>query len=433
MIKPLLLLIVAALSASAGEFRVTTPSRILGPNGAEVTTAGGSISLTPASGSPVNVVGSSSPVYLPSSLSFSNVSGAPITSGSGQAALSAFNNQLYLSLNAANPVVLGSVDGTAINPSSTGATGPGPGTFTNVFTGFGASNIGDNGVELYSAATVAWSGSGPSTAGKDLIILRAAPNTLALRDGTGLVPQKFIATNLWSDSLNKEEGVFDWQATSNVLTIGTTKAGTGSSRAVQFVVGGANNLLLNTSGDVVASGSVSATNLSVTGGVNLINGGTAPTAGIYQTGGYLVIRGGVTATAINNAANTTTNFIVLDNGDSIHAGRILFTTDNTSDIGAIGANRPKNINASGNVTASQFIGAGAAISGNFSGTGTATTTFTVTIGTTMTLPYKVAHPCGLNVLSSAICYVTNKTTTTFDVVYLTGLTGAVAFDWEVFP
>jgi hypothetical protein len=34
-------------------------------------------------------------------------------------------------------------------------------------------------------------------------------------------------------------------------------------------------------------------------------------------------------------------------------------------------------------------------------------------------------------LTAALFYVTNKTVTTFDVVYLSGLTGAVTFDWTV--
>lgn len=67
--------------------------------------------------------------------------------------------------------------------------------------------------------------------------------------------------------------------------------------------------------------------------------------------------------------------------------------------------------------------------GSYTGTGTVTTTFTVTIGATMSgTSYKVVTE-GLNALSSAVHYVTNKTTTTFDVVYLTGLTGSVKFDW----
>lgn len=72
------------------------------------------------------------------------------------------------------------------------------------------------------------------------------------------------------------------------------------------------------------------------------------------------------------------------------------------------------------------------IAGTKTATGVATTTFTVTIGVTMAnTTYKVVTE-GSNALSAAVHYVNNKTTTTFDVVYLAGLTGAVAFDWAVF-
>jgi hypothetical protein len=71
--------------------------------------------------------------------------------------------------------------------------------------------------------------------------------------------------------------------------------------------------------------------------------------------------------------------------------------------------------------------------GSFTATGTATTTFTVTIGTTQANnTYKVvASPS--NALSAVMFYINNKTTTTFDVVFVTGLTGAVAFDWILKP
>ena len=71
--------------------------------------------------------------------------------------------------------------------------------------------------------------------------------------------------------------------------------------------------------------------------------------------------------------------------------------------------------------------------GSFSGTGTATTTFTVTTGfTTANTTYKV-NVTPTSSLSAALFYVTNKTTTTFDVMYLAGLTGTVTFDWSVIP
>lgn len=74
----------------------------------------------------------------------------------------------------------------------------------------------------------------------------------------------------------------------------------------------------------------------------------------------------------------------------------------------------------------------APISGSFSGVGTATTVFTVTIGTTQANNTYKVQVTPTSVLSAALFYVTNKTTTTFDVTYMAGLTGTVTFDWGVF-
>lgn len=71
--------------------------------------------------------------------------------------------------------------------------------------------------------------------------------------------------------------------------------------------------------------------------------------------------------------------------------------------------------------------------GSFSATGVATTTFTVTIGATMANTSYFATITPTNALSAAVWYINNKTTTTFDVHYLAGLTGAVAFDFSTNP
>lgn len=71
-------------------------------------------------------------------------------------------------------------------------------------------------------------------------------------------------------------------------------------------------------------------------------------------------------------------------------------------------------------------------SGSFSGVGTATTTFTVTFGGTQADANYQVNVTPTAALSAALFYVTNKTTTTFDVVYLAGLTGTVTFDWSLF-
>jgi len=69
--------------------------------------------------------------------------------------------------------------------------------------------------------------------------------------------------------------------------------------------------------------------------------------------------------------------------------------------------------------------------GSFSQVGAATTTFTVTIGVTEPDANYRVNVTPTAALSAALFYVTNKTTTTFDVVYLAGLTGPVTFDWAV--
>jgi hypothetical protein len=69
------------------------------------------------------------------------------------------------------------------------------------------------------------------------------------------------------------------------------------------------------------------------------------------------------------------------------------------------------------------------LNGSYSATGTATTSFTVTFGGTQpNSTYKVIVT-PTNALTAAMFYVTSKTTTTFTVTFLSGLTGTVAFDW----
>jgi hypothetical protein len=72
------------------------------------------------------------------------------------------------------------------------------------------------------------------------------------------------------------------------------------------------------------------------------------------------------------------------------------------------------------------------VSGAFSQVGTATTVFTVTIGATQANTNYEVNVTPTSILSAAYFYVNNKTTTTFDVVYLAGLTGTVTFDWALF-
>lgn len=60
------------------------------------------------------------------------------------------------------------------------------------------------------------------------------------------------------------------------------------------------------------------------------------------------------------------------------------------------------------------------------------TTITVTIGTTMANNTYQVNVTPTSAISAALYYVSNKTTTTFDVVYLAGITGTVTFDYSIF-
>ncbi len=69
------------------------------------------------------------------------------------------------------------------------------------------------------------------------------------------------------------------------------------------------------------------------------------------------------------------------------------------------------------------------ISSGFSQVAAAVTTFTVPIGQTLSSTNYRVNVTSTSVLAAASWYVNNKTTTTFDVVFLTALTGTVTFDW----
>jgi len=72
------------------------------------------------------------------------------------------------------------------------------------------------------------------------------------------------------------------------------------------------------------------------------------------------------------------------------------------------------------------------IGGSVSASVTAVTTFVVSPATQANANYQVIITPS-NMLSAVNYYVTNKTTTSFDVVFVSALTGTVAFDWILKP
>lgn len=114
-------------------------------------------------------------------------------------------------------------------------------------------------------------------------------------------------------------------------------------------------------------------------------------------------------------------------------GRITGNTSvGNSDINsALGYTPYNSANPTGYITSVSLIGY-LPIAGSFLQAGTATTTFTVNIGTTMSnITYKV-NISATSMLAAASNFITNKTTISFDVTYLTAITGSVSFDYSIF-
>lgn len=73
-----------------------------------------------------------------------------------------------------------------------------------------------------------------------------------------------------------------------------------------------------------------------------------------------------------------------------------------------------------------------AITGSHSQTGSATSTFTVTLPITMPNTNYTPIISATSMLAAGMHFIQNQTTTTFDVVYTTAITGAITFKYAVF-
>jgi hypothetical protein len=259
---------------------------------------------------------------------------------------------------------------------------------------------------LGTADSVAFTDLTLGTSGK----ISGGANLLEQRNSTNA--QAFRVYNTFPGS-NNEWGGFDWQTTANTLRIGTDKAASGLARAIDIVLGGTARWQISTAGHILGSadnaydigastanrlragyfGTLVAAGLAAPGvaaglssltsmGSNwaLIGGNSVTDATNKQTriGGlhYLASEEPVTAvyafstlsatsiligggTGLGNSATIIEFYTAADNvtltGTSRwninSAGNFLASTDNTYDIGASGASRPKDIFAAGMVAA----------------------------------------------------------------------------------
>ena len=103
-------------------------------------------------------------------------------------------------------------------------------------------------LQLQNTGTFAWSATSNGGASGDLFLARDAADTLAQRRTTNA--QTFRLYNTFTDASNYERAKMEWA--SNVLRIGTEKAGTGTARALEFQTDGTTRLTIATDGVVVA-------------------------------------------------------------------------------------------------------------------------------------------------------------------------------------
>ena len=160
----------------------------------------------------------------------------------------------------------------------------------------------DSGVEvgpgilaLASTSTVSWvSGSLPSS-NIDISLTRDATGTLAQRNGVNA--QTLRVYHTYTDASNYERGKIEWS--SNVLRIGTEKAGTGIARALEFQTDGVTRLTISTSG------------LATFTSNGIFNTTTVSSTGLYFAGFGAIIRIADGVFRITNAAETNFNRLQL--------------------------------------------------------------------------------------------------------------------------
>lgn len=154
--------------------------------------------------------------------------------------------------------------------------------------------------------------------GNDVVLTRDAANVLALRNGVNA--QTFRVYNTFTDASNYEVGVLQWSG--NVLQVGTDKAGSGSSRATTFLLGGTAVWSINTSGNLVggsdntrdigAAGATRPRNIYV-GSSLFLTAPTAVAAGTYTllaTDNFIVVNNAGTCTVTLGTATAGRSVLI---------------------------------------------------------------------------------------------------------------------------
>ena len=143
------------------------------------------------------------------------------------------------------------------------ATGAGAGWVSNSYTvAVANSNVGQNQISLASDGGIGFNGASPWY--PDTVLFRTSAGRMALRNNTGyigstiypsVVAQAFEVYNTYTSSTNYERFVIDWQASPNVVKIGTQRGSTGGdARDVEIVTDNATRITVKASGAILFSG-----------------------------------------------------------------------------------------------------------------------------------------------------------------------------------
>jgi hypothetical protein len=120
-----------------------------------------------------------------------------------------------------------------------------------------------------------------------------ANHTIAQRNGVNA--QTFRVYNTFTDASNYERGKMEWS--SNVLRIGTEKAGTGTARALELQTDGTTRMTISASANIVTVGEMRVTYLNVSqfGGLNSASNGVFQFRDATSSGLATVQFGGTTS------------------------------------------------------------------------------------------------------------------------------------------
>lgn len=160
------------------------------------------------------------------------------------------------------------------------------GTLTAITVDGGGTTLTSGGCTLSNARSLVFTGSLAGTINwSDLIILRDAANTLALRNTTSA--QTFRVYNTYTSGTNYELGKLEWS--SNVFRIGTEKgSGGGTARTVEVHTDSIARLALDTTGSVRVVTALTVATLPGTPAVGMVarvTDATAPAVGTTVAGG----------------------------------------------------------------------------------------------------------------------------------------------------